>query len=88
MIDYEPRVATLAQHWQLIALLAQLTGDTPELFQDQALLKPPLIGREKPWHQDNAYFNVPPETSIVGVALLPSLPTEVGPVLDRIRKSF
>ena len=39
----------------------------PELFQDQALLKPPLIGREKPWHQDNAYFNLPPETAVVGV---------------------
>lgn len=47
--------------------MARLVGDTPELFQDQALLKPPLIGREKPWHQDNAYFNVPPETAVVGV---------------------
>ena len=67
MVEHEPRVAALAQHPQMIALLARLVGDTPELFQDQALLKPPLIGREKPWHQDNAYFNVPPETSVVGV---------------------
>uniref|UniRef100_A0A7S4PX19 Fe2OG dioxygenase domain-containing protein n=1 Tax=Alexandrium monilatum TaxID=311494 RepID=A0A7S4PX19_9DINO len=28
-----------------------------EIFQSLALLKPPG-GREKPWHQDNAYFNV------------------------------
>jgi phytanoyl-CoA hydroxylase len=67
MVEHEPRVAALAQHPQMISILARLVGDTPELFQDQALLKPPLIGREKPWHQDNAYFNVPPETSIVGV---------------------
>ena len=28
-----------------------------EVFQSLALLKPPG-GREKPWHQDNAYFNL------------------------------
>ncbi|MDQ2996089.1 MAG: phytanoyl-CoA dioxygenase family protein [Chloroflexota bacterium] len=67
MVEYEERITALAQHPQMIALLARLVGDTPELFQDQALLKPPLIGREKPWHQDNAYFNVPPETAVVGV---------------------
>jgi phytanoyl-CoA hydroxylase len=67
MVEHEQRVAALAQHPQMLAVLARLVGDTPELFQDQALLKPPLIGREKPWHQDNAYFNLPPETSVVGV---------------------
>jgi phytanoyl-CoA hydroxylase len=67
MVEYDARVAALAQHPQLIALMARLVGDTPALFQDQALLKPPLIGREKPWHQDNAYFNLPPETPVVGV---------------------
>jgi len=67
MVEHEQRVAVLALHPQLIALLARLIGGAPELFQDQALLKPPLIGREKPWHQDNAYFNVPPETPVVGV---------------------
>ena len=66
MVEYEDRIA-LAQHPQMIAVLARLIGATPELFQDQALLKPPLIGREKPWHQDNAYFNLPPETAVVGV---------------------
>jgi phytanoyl-CoA hydroxylase len=32
-----------------------------------ALIKPPLIGREKPWHQDFAYFNLPLGTPVVGV---------------------
>jgi phytanoyl-CoA hydroxylase len=67
MVEFEERITALAQHPQLIALMTRLIGETPELFQDQALLKPPLIGREKPWHQDNAYFNVPPETTVVGV---------------------
>ena len=67
MVQHEQRIAALALHPRLIALMTRLVGDTPELFQDQALLKPPLIGREKPWHQDNAYFNVPPETTVVGV---------------------
>jgi phytanoyl-CoA hydroxylase len=30
------------------------------------MIKPPY-GREKPWHQDHAYFNHPLETRIVGV---------------------
>ena len=44
----------------------RLLGSPPELFANQALLKPPLIGREKPWHQDHAFFNVPMGTRIVG----------------------
>jgi phytanoyl-CoA hydroxylase len=67
MVECEQRIAALAQHPSMITVLARLIGDTPLLFQDQALLKPPLIGREKPWHQDNAYFNLPPETTVVGV---------------------
>jgi phytanoyl-CoA hydroxylase len=67
MVEYEDRITALAQHPQMLGVLARLIGAAPELFQDQALLKPPLIGREKPWHQDNAYFNVPPETAVVGV---------------------
>jgi len=31
------------------------------------LIKPPRIGREKPWHQDFAYFNLPLGTQVVGV---------------------
>ena len=38
-----------------------------ELFQDMALFKPPGIGREKPWHQDHAYFNVPEGTPVIGI---------------------
>ena len=35
--------------------LIGLGNDELEVFQSTALLKPPG-GREKPWHQDHAYF--------------------------------
>ncbi len=65
-VDYDQRLKATSEHPAMIATVTRLMGDIPVLFQDQALLKPPLIGREKPWHQDNAYFNVPPETPIIG----------------------
>lgn len=66
-VDYDPALKALAEHPQLIALLRQIIGDKPELFQDMGLIKPPRIGREKPWHQDFAYFNLPLGTQVVGV---------------------
>ena len=62
----EPRLAALAAHPRLLALVARLLGGAPAMFQDMALLKPPH-GREKPWHQDHAYFTFPLGTPIVGV---------------------
>jgi len=38
-----------------------------EPYQAMALLKPPAGGREKPWHQDHAYFDLPLDTPVVGV---------------------
>ena len=37
------------------------------MSQDMALIKPPLVGSEKPWHQDQAYFNIPQGQTVVGV---------------------
>lgn len=48
-------------------VLESLIGPQPLMFQDMALIKPPFIGSEKPWHQDNAYFSVAPLDAIVGV---------------------
>lgn len=64
---YDARLRAIAEHPQLQQILARLIGTTPERFQDMALLKPPRIGREKPWHQDCAYFDLPLETPVVGV---------------------
>lgn len=65
---HEPRLKAISQHAALLKVVTQLLhGRTPEMFQDMALLKPPMIGREKPWHQDHAYFDYPLDTPVVGV---------------------
>ena len=65
-VRLEPRMRALAEHDGLLSVLRSLLDDEPLLFQDMALLKPPRIGREKPWHQDCAYFDLPPGTRVVG----------------------
>lgn len=76
-VDHDPRLHAMAYHPQLLDVVRRLIGTRDVvLFQDMALLKPPGGGREKPWHQDNAYFNIEPGTPIVGVwiALDPATP--------------
>lgn len=63
---YEPRLDAICEDPKLKGAVARVMGAEPEMFQDMALLKPPG-GREKPWHQDNAYFGVPEGTPVVGV---------------------
>jgi phytanoyl-CoA hydroxylase len=66
-VDRQPALSGLAAHRRLAEIVSCLLGGAgPELFQDMALVKP-AGGREKPWHQDHAYFNVPIDTPIVGV---------------------
>ena len=65
--EYEPRLKAIAEHPKLIGVLRRILLETPRMFQDMALVKPPKIGREKPWHQDHAYFDFPLGTRIVGV---------------------
>ncbi len=62
----EPRLDALAHHADLLALVERFLGQRSVMFQDMALLKPPG-GREKPWHQDKAYFTYTNETPVVGV---------------------
>lgn len=64
--NYEERLHHLAHHPDLVAVLERIMGEPPVLFQDMALLKPPRVGREKPWHQDHAYFELPLEAKVVG----------------------
>ncbi|MCC7406810.1 MAG: phytanoyl-CoA dioxygenase family protein [Phycisphaeraceae bacterium] len=64
----EPRLRALSEHEGIVGVVRQLMGGCePVCFQEMALLKPPRIGREKPWHQDTAYFRYGPETPVVGV---------------------
>ena len=66
-VAHESRLHAIAHHPALRDVVARIVGEPPDLYQDQALLKPPFIGREKPWHQDNAFFSLPPTATVVGV---------------------
>ena len=66
-VDAEPRLGALMADGGIVDVVRRMMGDEPVHLQDMALLKPPRIGREKPWHQDCAYFNVPIDTTVVGV---------------------
>ncbi len=65
-VDHDDRLYNLAHHPQLLTLVQRLIDEPPVLFQDMALLKPPRMGREKPWHQDHAYFQLELEARVVG----------------------
>lgn len=67
-VAFEPRLDAIAHHPAMLRTIASLLGDRPpQMFQDMALVKPPRLGREKPWHQDKAYFDYPLDTPVVGV---------------------
>ncbi len=62
-----PALMNIMFDLNLIGIVERILGAEAEMFQDMALLKPPGMGREKPWHQDHAYFNIPDGTKVVGV---------------------
>lgn len=66
-VDYEPRLRAVAEQPGILAVVRRILGEEPLLFEDKALIKPPKIGREKPWHQDHAYWNLPLNTRVVTV---------------------
>jgi phytanoyl-CoA hydroxylase len=66
-VKHESRLNALANHQDLLKLLGKLFTDKPKLVQDQAILKPPTGGAEKPWHQDMAYGNLTYEKPVIGV---------------------
>jgi len=64
--DKDPRLHAVAYDPRLLELIRRITGSPKlEILQEMALLKAPG-GREKPWHQDRAYFNVPGKVPVVG----------------------
>jgi len=67
-VNFDARLKALAEHPAMLKVVRKFLGDRePMMFQDMALIKPPLLGREKPWHQDKAYFEFPLTTPVVGV---------------------
>lgn len=66
-VEYEPRLQAIAEHPRILEVVRKLIREEPVLFENKALLKPPQIGREKPWHQDHAYWNLPLGARVVTV---------------------
>ena len=54
--DFDPALMRAAMSAKLHAILDRIMGCGRVLLQEMALVKPPRIGGEKPWHQDAAYF--------------------------------
>jgi ectoine hydroxylase-related dioxygenase (phytanoyl-CoA dioxygenase family) len=66
--QYDERILASAQRPPLMAAVRCLLGnDDAYLWNTLALMKPPGGGREKPWHQDNAFFKLKPGSPILGV---------------------
>jgi ectoine hydroxylase-related dioxygenase (phytanoyl-CoA dioxygenase family) len=65
MAEVDPLFLSHVCHPNLLDVVAQLLGTPLSLYADQALLKPPYHGSEKPEHQDNAYFKVAPADHLV-----------------------
>lgn len=65
--DYDKRLQAISLHPRLLAVLERMLSGTPRVYQEMALVKPPKIGREKPWHQDHAYFKIPTDSACIGV---------------------
>jgi phytanoyl-CoA hydroxylase len=66
VVPFDKRLKAAAEDAALLQVIGRIMGEPAALSQDQAMLKPPRIGREKPWHQDMAYFDYPAQTTIVG----------------------
>jgi phytanoyl-CoA hydroxylase len=61
-----PLFGKLVESPRIKGIAQQLLGEEAVMFQTMALVKPALIGSEKPWHQDNAYFKYAPLDKVVG----------------------
>ena len=63
-VQYDDRLKAISEDAGLLGVVRDCLAAEPELIVDNALLKPPRIGREKPWHQDNATLKT--GTDVVG----------------------
>lgn len=65
--DCSPELKSIAYHPAIVSVAERIIRESVTMIQDMALLKPPGGGREKPWHQDKAFFNFDPSAPVVGV---------------------
>lgn len=55
---YERLLTNTIFRTNALAIAKQLLGPSAELVFEHAMLKPPRIGAETPWHQDEAFYPV------------------------------
>ncbi|MEM7362608.1 MAG: phytanoyl-CoA dioxygenase family protein [Pseudomonadota bacterium] len=60
MACHHPFFRDLASHEGMVDVAQSVLGPGVSLMQSMLLMKPPHIGGEKVWHQDNAYFRLTP----------------------------
>lgn len=65
--DQHPVFQALVEHPRTKGFIETVLGQAAILKGTMALSKPPFIGSEKPWHQDNAYFNWLPLEAVATV---------------------
>jgi len=79
LTQHEAIFRTAACSPALVDLVADLIGTPLSLYSDQAMLKPPRYGTEKPPHQDNAYFRIdPPDAGVTAWCALDDATLENG----------
>jgi phytanoyl-CoA hydroxylase len=66
-IDTSPALLRAAMSARLHTALDALMGQGRVLLQEMALVKPPRVSGEKPWHQDAAYFRGSDPSLMFGV---------------------
>ncbi len=57
---YDPVFQEYARHPKIVEAAVDLLGPDIKLYTDQMLLKPPLHGSAKPYHQDSVYWPIDP----------------------------
>ncbi|MFS0725452.1 phytanoyl-CoA dioxygenase family protein [Paenibacillus sp. 1P07SE] len=66
-LDHEPRLRAIAHRPCVLQTMRMLFGEDAKVAQDQAILKPPTGGAEKPWHQDMAYGPLAYDKAVIGM---------------------
>jgi phytanoyl-CoA hydroxylase len=66
-VDYSPELRSIAFDHKILQFVSDLLGEESSLVADTALLKPPGIGREKPWHQDKAFYDIRAGAPMLGL---------------------
>jgi phytanoyl-CoA hydroxylase len=67
--EYDARLRAMVLDPRVLDVVSRVMGQPAGLLWDQALLKPPHVGREKPWHQDNSMFDHASNARIIGTWL-------------------